>query len=72
MKFAIINKMNILCKSEIDEDENLLILFNMINNLYLCKPEYVKIVFNKIMDNSINVNFDKFLEYFEDTYIKLY
>ena len=72
IKCAIINKINSLWKSDIDEDDNLLILFNMINNLYLCKPEYVKIVFDKIMENSSNENFDKFLEYFEDTYIKLY
>jgi len=38
MKRVIINKKNILCKSKIDKDENLLILFNMINNLYLCMP----------------------------------
>ena len=31
MNRALINKMNCLCKSEIDEDDNLYILFKMIN-----------------------------------------
>ena len=64
--------MNSLCKREIDEDDNLYILFKMINNLYLCKHEFVKTVFYKIKEDSSNENFDKFLQYFEDTYIKLY
>ena len=49
--------MKSLYKSVIDADDNLLILFKMINNLYICKPEYVKIVFDKIMENSSNENF---------------
>ena len=72
MKRALVNKMNSLCKSDIDEDDNLYILFKMINNLYLCKPEFVKIVFYKIKEHSTNENLDKFLQYFEDTYIKMY
>ena len=72
MKRALINKMNSLCKREIEEDDDLLILYNMINNLYLCHPDYVKIVFDKIKENSDNENFDKFLKYFDDNYIKIY
>ena len=52
MKRSLINKMNSLCKNDIEGDDNLLILFNMVNNLYLCHPDYVKIVFNKIKENS--------------------
>ena len=44
----------------------------MVNNLYLCHPDYVKIVFNKIKEKSTNENFDKFLKYFEENYIKIY
>lgn len=44
----------------------------MVNNLCLCKPEFVKIVFYKIKENSSNENFDKLLQYFDDTYIKMY
>ena len=36
----------------------------MINNLYLCKPEFVKIVIYKIKEHSTNENLDKFLQYF--------
>ena len=72
MKRALINKMNSLCKREIEEDDDLLILYNMINNLYFCHLDYVKIVFNKIKENSDNENFDKFLKYFDDNYIKIY
>ena len=42
----------------------------MINNLYLCHPDYVVIVFNKIEEQSNNESFNKFLEYFENTFIK--
>ena len=72
MKISLINKMNSLCKKDIEEDDDLLILYNMINNLYLCHPDYVKIVFDKIKENSDNENFDKFLKYFDDNYIKIY
>ena len=72
MKRALMNKMNSLCKHEIEENDNLLILYHMVNNLYLCHPDYVKIVFNKIKEKSLNENFNKYLKYFEDTYIKLY
>ena len=72
MKRALINKINSLCKNDIENDDNILILYNMINNLYLCHPDYVKIVFYKIKDKSDNENFDKFLKYFEDYYIKMY
>ena len=72
MKRALINKINSLCKNDIENDDNILILYNMINNLYLCHPDYVKIVIYKIRDNSDNENFDKFLKYFEDYYIKMY
>ena len=44
----------------------------MINNLYLCHPDYVVIVFNKIKEQSNNETFNKFLEYFENTFIKKY
>ena len=54
MKRALINKMNSLCKREIEEDDDLLILYNMINNLYLCHPDYVIIVIDKIKENSDN------------------
>ena len=72
MKIALINKMNSLCKHEIEENNNLLILYHMVNNLYLYHPDYVKIVFNKIKEKSLNENLNKYLKYFEDTYIKLY
>ena len=42
----------------------------MINQIYLCKPEFVKIFFNKIKSKSDD--FNKFLKYFEDTYLKLF
>ena len=44
----------------------------MINNLYLCKHGDVKIVFYKIKEKSSKENFDIFLKYFDDTYIKSY
>ena len=44
----------------------------MINNLYLCQLDYVKIVFNRIKEQSNNENFKKFLEYFENTFIEKY
>ena len=72
MKRALINKINSLCKNDIENDDNILILYNMINNLYLCHPDYVKIVFYKIKDKSDNENFDKFLKYFEEYYINMY
>ena len=51
--------MNSLCKNYIEGDNNLLILFNMVNNLYLCHPDYVNIVFNKNKEKSTNEKFDK-------------
>lgn len=73
MKRAINKKNNSLCKVEIDHnDNNIFILYNMCNQLYLCHPDYVKIVFNRIKEKSENENFNKFLQYFEDQYIKLF
>ena len=42
----------------------------MINQLYLCEPEFVRNVFNKIKSKSDNDDFNKFLKYFENTYLK--
>ena len=74
MKRALINKMNSLCKKGIEEDDDLLILYNMINNLYLCHPDYVKIVFDKIKENSdtkILINFSNISMIIILKYIKL-
>ena len=38
----------------------------MINNLYLCHPDYVRIAFNKIESNFNNESFINFLKYLED------
>ena len=43
----------------------------MINNLYLCKHEFVRIVFYKIKGDSSNENFDKFLQYFDGYLYKI-
>ena len=56
--------MNSLSKHEIEENDNLLILYHMVNNLYLYHPDYVKIVFNKIKEKSLNEYFNKYLKYF--------
>ena len=48
MKRSINNKKNSICKEIVENNDNYYILYNMINQLYLCKPEFVKIVFNKI------------------------
>ena len=48
LKRSIIQKKNKLCNEAINNNDNLYILYNMINNLYLCHPDYVMIVFNKI------------------------
>ena len=44
----------------------------MCNRLYLCHPDYVKIVFDKNKEKSNNENFNKFLKYYEDEFIKLF
>ena len=44
----------------------------MITNLYLCEPNYVIPVFNKIKNETENDSFLNFLSYFEETYIKKY
>ena len=72
LKRSIIQKKNKLCNEVINNNDNLYIFYNMINNLYLCHPDYVVIVFNKIKEQSNNETFNKFLEYFENTFIKKY
>ena len=66
------NKKNILCKSELSNDENLYTLYNIMCNLFLCDPEYVVYVFDIIKRKSDNDNFNNFLKYFETEYIKRY
>ena len=72
MKRSINNKKNSICKEIVENNDNYYILYNMINQLYLYKPEFVKTVFNKIKSKSDNDDFNKFLKYFEDTYLKLF
>lgn len=59
---------NTLCKEEINSDDQLFNLYNIIKNLYLCDPNYVESVFNKIKKLNNNDNFLRFLEYFESQY----
>ena len=44
---------NNICKEIIEYNDNYYILYKMINQLYLCKPEFVEIVFNKKNQNLI-------------------
>ena len=36
---------NILCKDDINSDDELFVLYNVICNLFICDPEYVELVF---------------------------
>ena len=49
-------KKNKLCLNDVNENENLFILYRIISNLYLCHHDFVK---------ADKINFKLFLEYFE-------
>jgi SHS2 domain-containing protein len=70
LKRALNLKKNELCKTVIDNEDKYFILYNMITNLYLCEPNYVVSVFNKIKIETENESFINFLTYVEETYIK--
>ena len=63
-------KKNNLCKKDIIDNDDVFIYYNMICNLYLCDPLFVKSVFKLIETNNSNENFNRFLNYFKITYIK--
>ena len=71
-KRALENKKNSLCKSDISNNDNLFILYKAICNLYLCDPEYIVKVFKIIRQKSNNINFNKFLDYYEEEYFKVF
>ena len=65
--------MNIICKTDINNNDDLFLLNNCIRNLYMCEPEYIPLVFKKIENEAKtinNINFLNFIKYFKDTYIK--
>ena len=65
--------MNTICKTDINNNDDLFILYNCIRNLYMCEPEYIPLVFKKIENEAKtinNINFLNFIKYFKDTYIK--
>ena len=64
-----INK-NKICLNDINENDNLFILYNIITNLYLCNPKYIKDVFELVKRENDNDNFALFLDYFESQYFK--
>ena len=35
------NNMNAICKTDINNNDDLFILYNYIRNLYICEPEYI-------------------------------
>ena len=61
-----------MCKSDISNNDNLFILYKAIYNLYLCDPEYIVKVFKIIRQKSNNINFNKFLDYYEEEYFKVF
>ena len=64
--------MNIICKTDINNNDDLFILYNCIRN-FMCEPEYIPLVFKKIENEAKkinNINFLNFIKYFKDTYIK--
>jgi hypothetical protein len=63
-------KKNNLCKKDIIDNDDVFIYYNMICNLYLRDPLFVKSVFKLIKTNNSNENFNRFLNYFKITYIK--
>ena len=64
-----INK-NKICLNDINENDNLFILCNIITNLYLCNPNYIKDVLELIKRENVSDNFELFLDYFESQYLK--
>ena len=65
--------MNAICKTDINNNDDLFILYNCIRNLYMCEPEYIPLVFKKRENEAKainNINFLNFIKYFKDTYIK--
>lgn len=55
-----------------DEDNNTYILYKCIINMAYIDPNYVISVFNYIKDINRSPSFIKFLEYFENNYLKIY
>ena len=66
-----INK-NKICLNDINENDNLFILYNIITNLYLCNLNYIKDVFELIKRENESDNFELFLDYFQSQYLKIF
>ena len=48
--------MNIICKTDINNNDDLFLLNNCIRNLYMCEPEYIPLVFKKIENEAKTIN----------------
>lgn len=57
-------------KLEDEENDEVNILYRCIRNLPFIDPDYVIKIFKYIKEKNVNSNFDKFLKYFEDYYIR--
>ena len=66
---AIERKKNEICFKDIKNDNNLLMLYNVIKNLYICDPNFITLVFEIIKNKTSNKNFIEFLDYFEEQYM---
>ena len=53
--------MNIICKTDINNNDDLFLLNNCIRNLYMCEPEYIPLVFKKIENEAKTINNINFL-----------
>ena len=58
---ALENNMNTKCKIDINNNDDLFILYNYIRNLYICEPEYIPLVFKKIEIEAKTINNINFL-----------
>ena len=70
MKYALKNDENKLCFDEVNNDNEIFILYNITKNLYLCDHTFIEYVFKKIKDSNDNKNFFKILDYFKSENIK--